>query len=137
MFGIPIVLAHIILFGLPAFLLGWYFRAIRWWTSLITAFIIGVTPTAAYVFIWGLERPFEGPLGLYLGLYSLCLVTIQAILDFESMTSVVLIMGLLGVSAGLVYWILWRYWVLPNSPYGRAIIIPNSSKPPGGNAKSA
>jgi hypothetical protein len=37
---------HVVLLGLPAFLLGNRLRAIRWWTCMIVSFVIGGLPLA-------------------------------------------------------------------------------------------
>src|ERR1051325_5374297 len=54
---IPLVVAfgHILFLGLPMFLLGFYFKAIRWWTSIGGSFIVGALPTAIY--FWPLRYP--------------------------------------------------------------------------------
>jgi len=99
--GLPIAFGHIVFLGLPAFILGWYFRTIRWWSTLIMAFIIGAVPTGVYL--------YRSPSYI-----------------IESNRELIVIMGLFGVSGGLVFWLLWRYWVCPSSPFGR----PKSSSDP-------
>ncbi len=99
--GLPIALGHIVFLGLPAFILGWYFRVIRWWSTLVMAFIIGAVPTGVYLY---LSPP---PI-------------------FESNRELAVIMGLFGISGGLVFWLLWRYWVGSSSPLGRPISLPKT-----------
>jgi hypothetical protein len=94
--GLPIAFGHIVFLGVPAFILGWHFRAIRWWSTLGIAFIIGAVPTGVYLYL--------GPPYL-----------------FESNRELIFIMGLFGISGGLVFWLLWRYWVGSSSPFGRTI----------------
>ena len=101
--GLPIALGHIVFLGLPAFILGWYLRAIRWWSTLIVAFIIGAVPTGIYLYL-------------------------SPSYIFESNRELIPIMGLFGFSGGLVFWLLWRYWVGTSSPFGRPISLPNAEE---------
>ena len=43
---------HVVLLGIPAFLLGNWLKAIRWWTCMIVSFAIGGLPMAT----WGKTR---------------------------------------------------------------------------------
>jgi hypothetical protein len=79
--------AHVLVLGVPAFLLGKRLHAIRWWTCLIMAFIIGSLPIT--LLTWHYSPPM-GWQSVFLG------------------------WGLFGVSGGFVFWILWRYWINPN-----------------------
>jgi len=49
--------AHVLMLGLPAFLLGQRLHAIRWWTCIIIGFVIGGLPIAIWrgyeFFLWG------------------------------------------------------------------------------------
>ena len=76
--------AHVLVLGVPAFLLGKQLHAIRWWTCIITAFIIGGLPITLWT--WH-DSPPTGWQSVFLG------------------------WGLFGVSGGLVFWLLWRYWI--------------------------
>ena len=80
--------AHVLVLGVPAFLLGKQFHAIRWWTCIITAFIIGGLPITFWT--WH-DSPPSGWQSVFLG------------------------WGLFGVSGGLVFWLLWRYWINRNA----------------------
>ena len=40
--------AHVLVLGVPAFLLGKRLNAIHWWTCIIVAFIIGGSPIAIW-----------------------------------------------------------------------------------------
>ena len=75
---------HVLVLGVPAFLLGKQLHAIRWWTCIITAFIIGGLPVTLWT--WH-DSPPMGWQSVFLG------------------------WGLFGVSGGLVFWLLWRYWI--------------------------
>ena len=79
--------AHVLVLGVPAFLLGKKFHAIRWWTCIIVAFLIGGLPITLWT--WQASPPM-GWQAMFLG------------------------WGLFGVSGGLVFWLLWRYWINRN-----------------------
>ena len=81
---------HVLVLGVPAFLLGKKLHAIRWWTCIITAFVIGGLPVT--LLTWHNSPPIGWQI-------------------------VFLAWGSLGVSGGFVFWLLWRYWVNGN---GRA-----------------
>jgi hypothetical protein len=106
--GFLVSLTYTFLLGLPALLIGWYFRAIRWWTTLIIAFLIGAIPATLSM----LTAPIGQPAG----------ITIWQSTDLADLIwagSSGLIFGLMGLTSGLVFWLLWRYWVMPASPAGR------------------
>jgi hypothetical protein len=79
--------AHVLVLGLPAFLLGKQLHAIRWWTCIITAFMFGGLPITLWT--WHNSPPM-GWQSVFVG------------------------WGLFGVSGGLTFWLLWRYWVNRN-----------------------
>lgn len=106
--GYFVSLFYTFVFGLPALLVGWYFRAIRWWTTLVMAFLIGAIPAALSL----LPSPIGQPEGT-----PLWRSTDPADLVFAG--SSILLLGVVGLSSGLVFWLLWRYWVQPDSPTGR------------------
>ena len=68
--------AHVLVLGVPAFLLGKRFNAIHWWTCILVAFLIGGLPIA----IWDGWHSFI-PFALF------------------------------GASGGLVFWLLWEFWI--------------------------
>lgn len=83
-------LIHALLFGLPIIVLLRFFGLIRWWSLLIASFLIGALPMT--ILSWLNPR---SPLTdwAYLSNFIIC--------------------GLLGMSAGGVFWLLWRYWIKP------------------------
>ena len=108
--GVPFAFGHLLFLGIPAFLLGWWFRAIRWWSVLITSFLIGFMPVS----IFSVINDFELPTGFDL------LTRMEILLVGVSVVFVAAgIMGLFGISAGLTFWFLWRFWASPESPTGR------------------
>ncbi len=106
--GFLLSLMYTFLLGLPALLIGWYFRAIRWWTTMIIAFLIGAIPATLSMLTAPIGQPEGTPLWLS---------TDPA--DLMWAGSSALLFGLIGMSSGLIFWLLWRYWVQPGSPAGR------------------
>lgn len=92
-FVFAVAFIHTFVFGMPLFYLGSHLNLIRWWTILLGSFIVGSTPCAILSFLHknALESYQE---------FSLA--------DFE----IIGFMGLCGLSGGIVFWILWRYWIL-------------------------
>ncbi|MBL8100344.1 MAG: hypothetical protein JNK81_14265 [Anaerolineales bacterium] len=90
-----VALFHIIILGVPLFLLGLRLSMIRWWTTLIGAFIVGGLPYFIFgALIINISTP-KTPLDTYLK---------------ETAT-----MGLFGLSGGVIFWILWRHWIQEKS----------------------
>lgn len=108
--AIPLAFGHVLLFGLPALLVGWYFRAIRWWTTLLTSFLIGAIPSALTIAFVPTGWSGNGQLWQDLDAANLGLLVGGSLL-----------MGICGLSSGLVFWLVWRYWVIPDSPEGRPL----------------
>lgn len=106
--GFLVSLMYTFLLGLPALLIGWHFRAIRWWTTLIVAFLIGVIPPTLSMLASPIGQPEGTPIWRSTDPADLIWVLSSAPL-----------FGLIGLSSGLVFWLLWRYWVQPDSPAGR------------------
>jgi len=117
--SLPIAFGHVFLLGLPAILLGWYFRVIHWSSTLIVSSIIGAMPTAVFIFIS--EIGWSNSLFLWKNDFGALTVGLGIML------SVATIMGLFGFSGGVAFWLLWRYWVFPNSPAGRPLpLLPSN-----------
>lgn len=112
--GAPFSFAHLLFLGVPAFLIGWQFRAIRWWSVLVTSFFIGAIPLPTFAFV----RDFRWPAGFDT-------ITSTGIILIGSSVVIVTagILGLFGVSAGGAFWLIWRYWVSPDSPAGRPLSV--------------
>jgi len=86
-YGLLVAATHIIVLGVPTFLLGIRLRAIRWWSAIIMAFVIGGLPFA--ISTW----PDYFRLGAAKYIYGFS------------------VWGLFGASGGLVFWLLWHFWV--------------------------
>ncbi len=97
-FPFPVALVHLAALGIPAFLLGWRIRRIDWKSVLIISFLIGAIP-------WG----------LLIGLTSSSVSSNpwQAVKEASIVGAA---MGLLGVSGGMTFWFLWRFWITPLNP---------------------
>jgi hypothetical protein len=112
--AILVSFGHVLLFGVPVLLVGWYFRIIRWWTVLITAFLIAVIPTTLTIAStpagWSGNKPLWQDLNA---------------VNLGMLIGGSLLMGLCGVGSGLVFWLVWRYWVMPDSPEGRPLTSPS------------
>jgi hypothetical protein len=106
--GFLVSLMYTFLLGLPALLVGWYFRAIRWWTTLIMAFLIGAIPPTLSMLASPIGQPAGTPIWRSTDPADLIFVASSAPM-----------FGLMGLTGGLVFWLLWRYWVMPDSPAGR------------------
>jgi hypothetical protein len=62
--------AHVLVLGLPAFLLGQRLHAIRWWTCIVVGFVIGGLPIAIWrgseFVLWGGLFGASGGFGFWL-----------------------------------------------------------------------
>jgi hypothetical protein len=106
--GFLVSLMYTFLLGLPALLIGWYFRAIRWWTTLIMAFLIGIIPPTLSLLASPIGKPEGTPMWRSTDPTDLIFVVSSSPL-----------FGFIGLTSGFVFWLLWRYWVMPDSPAGR------------------
>jgi hypothetical protein len=86
-----IAFIHLLVLGIPAFVWGWASNSINLYSTLITAFIIGAGPSALLILVW--------PRYSY------------SSTDFLQELRFVTIMGLSGLIGGLVFWLIWHYWV--------------------------
>jgi hypothetical protein len=103
-----VALAHTVLLGVPAVLIGWSLDVIRWWSALVVAFIIGAVPTA--LFICPLWDHYEE---LTIGQEQFVIHGVTTLAGWISYVKAFSFMGLMGLSGGLVFWLLWRYWIRP------------------------
>ena len=74
------------------FLLGLRLKIIRWWTTFISALTVGVLPYSLLSGFFAYDNLHEIP---------------PAVLMKEF-----LVLGLFGLSGGIAFWLIWRYWVL-------------------------
>src|SRR6266498_2199015 len=107
----PISFGHVFFIGLPTLLVSWHFRAIRWWSTLIISIMIGAIPSTIFVFFF-LDVGWDERTYFYqnINVISVGITALTAIT-----------MGFFGLTGGIVFWLLWRYWVSPDSPHGRPL----------------
>ena len=86
---------HMLFLGFPTFLLANRLKIIRWYTVIPASFFIGGAPYI--LFMWGTS------VDLWIG--------------------VPMTMGLFGFSAGMAFWLLWRYWVVPEKDMTKDVSI--------------
>ncbi len=92
-FVLIVSLIHIFFLAIPIFLATNYLKIIRWYTVLPASFLIGGAPYI--LFTWGSQM--------------------------NVVLSVTAIMGIFGFIAGVVLWLLWRYWVSPENYTKKAV----------------
>lgn len=94
-FVFAVSIMHILFLTIPIFLVANRLKVIHWYTVLPTSFFIGGAP---YIFfIWGNQM--------------------------KELIFIPIIMGTFGFSAGIVFWLLWRYWVSPENYTKKAISV--------------
>jgi len=100
---------HVVLLGVPAFIVGWYFKKIRLWTSVVVSFLIGAMPTA--IFLWPLKYPELHSTSSRWDGEKMVQTMIDGVPTFTGWTdwiSAFTVMGLFGASGGLVFWLIWK-----------------------------
>lgn len=90
---------HMVFLGILSFLVAYAFKVIRWYTVLPASFFIGGAPYI--LFMWGSS--------------------------LKAWIGVPLTMGLFGLSAGVVFWLLWRFWVSPENYTKQTIFTPQQN----------
>lgn len=85
-----IALVHLVVLGIPVYLIGWITKTISLWSTLVAAFVIGAGPSTILLWLWP-EYPYS-PKNAF------------EIFRFVSMT------GFFGAIGGLTFWLIWRYW---------------------------
>jgi len=93
---------YIIFLGLPASIIGWWLRLIRWWSCIIIGFILGGFPLAllelsrgegSYTTVGNVPLKIDGVL------------THEGWIDLAQKVG---LMGLLGAIGGFAFWLVWR-----------------------------
>lgn len=100
---------HVLVLGIPAFIVGWHFKAIRGWTSIVGAFLIGAMPTA--IFLWPLKYPeLHSTSSRWDGekMVQTIVNGVPTITGWTDWISAFTVMGLFGASGGLIFWLIWR-----------------------------
>lgn len=101
----PIVIFHIIVFGLPAAIIGYQAKMIRWWTCTLIGFLVGYIPTFISIATTNIGnisnlKDFQPPDWLLIPL-SLPLALVAPIL-------IGIFMGFFGAVGGFSFWAVWR-----------------------------
>ena len=100
---------HVIVLGVPTFIVGWYFKRIRWWTSIVASFIIGALPTA--IFLWPLKYPqLQTTSSRWDGekMVQTMIKGVPTVTGWTDWVSAFTVMGLFGVIGGITFWLIWR-----------------------------
>lgn len=100
---------HVIVLGIPAFLIGLRLKAIRLWSTLIVSFLIGAIPTAMYALVQGWSDLIRYP-----NYYPTTDLPTSVGMSIIVMTFIGGLGGLFGLSGGLAFWLVWRF--LPGFP---------------------
>lgn len=82
---------HTFLLGMPLFFLGSRLNLIRWWTILLGSSIVGSMPCGFLIFLYN--------------------STSESLSGFSGLIEMAGFMGLCGLSGGITFWLLWRYWI--------------------------
>jgi hypothetical protein len=94
-FGIivfAIAFIHFLILGIPAFIWGWASNSINLYSTLVTAFIIGTGPSTLLLLAWPRYSAYSS-------------------VDFLQELRFVTILGLSGLFGGVVFWLIWRFWI--------------------------
>lgn len=100
---------HVVILGIPAFIIGWYFKSIRSWTSIVASFIIGALPTA--IFLWPLKYPqLQTTSSRWDGekMVQTMIKGVPTVTGWIGWVSAFTVMGLFGVIGGITFWLIWK-----------------------------
>lgn len=100
---------HVIVLGIPAFLIGLRLKAIRLWSTLIVSFLIGAVPAAIYLLVAEWSDVIRYP-----GYYPTTDLPTSVGMSMLVMAFIGGAGGLFGLSGGLAFWLVWRF--LPGIP---------------------
>src|SRR5215217_6117119 len=107
-YAIPMTIPCVALLGLPATLIGWRFRLIRWWTCVIAGFFLSSIPGG--LFLWSTySRGSSAANGIQYWINGA--PTRAGLIQYFI---IVLITGLLGALGGFSFWLVWRLFTPPN-----------------------
>lgn len=111
-----ISLLHVGVLGVPAFLVGWYFNRIRPWSILFISFVIGALPTAV-----ALRLLMPGNLSATAGNTVTWVNGTPTFAGVMVNLEIITMMGLCGLSGGIVFLIIWRFWIYPAARHVRRL----------------
>jgi hypothetical protein len=90
-----IAFLHLFFLGIPAFIWGFASNLINLRSILFVAFLIGAGPSTALLLVWPRYTSYSS-------------------VDFFEELRFVMILGLSGLIGGLVFWLIWHYWLQPD-----------------------
>ena len=94
----------VLLLGLPAFLILRWAKAVKWWSTVGTGFLLGAIPAA--IFSWPVhsERNFSASVN---GVPTIIdgVPTLEGWLQF---TYGAVLLGFLGAAGAMAFWLVWR-----------------------------
>ncbi len=96
---------HVIVLGIPAFLIGFRLKAIRLWSTLIVSFMIGAVPVAIYALVEGWSDSIRYP-----DYYPTTDLPTSIGMSIILMALIGGLGGLFGLSGGLAFWLVWRFF---------------------------
>lgn len=104
-FALPIAILHTGIFGLPAAVIGYKTKMIRWWTCTLIGFLIGYLPSFISIATTNIKsipnmKDFQGPDWLLFPA-TLPLALIAPLL-------IGIFMGFFGAIGGFSFWATWR-----------------------------
>lgn len=114
-----ITFGHILFLGLPAFFLGLYFKAIRWWSSISVSFVVGALPTAIY--LWPLRHPMLQSTWSRWDNGKIVQTMIHGVPTATGWSDYIgsfTIMGLFGIVGGIAFWLVWESWIQRDTSWG-------------------
>jgi hypothetical protein len=106
--------AHVAVLGIPAFCLLHFLKRIKWWSTVLTGFVLGSVPTGV------LSWPTPGSSASHWdGTKTVDTVVngVPTIARWVSWLESVAAMGLFGAAGGLAFWLVWRNGMRPNNSF--------------------
>lgn len=100
---------HVLFLGFPTFLVLRKLKAIRWWSSIATGFLLGCIPVA--IWAWPLKYPELKSNSSHWDGEKMVQTMVDGVPTVEgwlSYGSGVLFMGAFGAIGGLAFWLVWR-----------------------------
>jgi hypothetical protein len=91
-------------FGIPAILIGWRLRLIRWWTCVIVGFFLSSVPGGLFLFS-AKSNSTSSANGIQFWIHGV--PTIAGMIEYLIS---VMIMGLMGALGGFSFWLVWRFF---------------------------
>jgi hypothetical protein len=107
-----IAAAHVILLGIPAYLLLRWRDAVRWWSTILSGFVLGATPIA--ILAWPLRYAQPGSSASFDGI-STMVDGVPTMAGWTQYLSGLAFFGALGAGGACAFWLIWR--MRPNTSF--------------------